>query len=279
MFSGYGQTQADLWDIMFAVEKYLSKVEHRDHALDKLQEWDEADVHRLVSAFLGVRFPMALALNKSDLPSAQKFIPDVQEALPIHGAHVGIPVSARDEMKFVRKHLERGTNDTNHDVNDAAPPSGVWQCLQSAIMLREPALVFPVADMLTYAPLSGLTRIAIEDASLPSSGMIACLLAAGGVAPSLWNGQAYDTSHKERSMLRDVLVMKPGSTVEDVFLSLKRLGALAGEFVRAEGAGRLGEKAKLVPKNEVIGKHNRILKIMTNKRREWQSQHTSKQER
>jgi hypothetical protein len=73
--------------------------------------------------------------------------------------------------------------------------------------------------------------------------------------------------------------MKPGSTVEDVFLSLKRLGALAGEFVRAEGAGRLGEKAKLVPKNEVIGKHNRILKIMTNKRREWQSQHTSKQER
>jgi hypothetical protein len=65
--------------------------------------------------------------------------------------------------------------------------------------------------------------------------------------------------------------MKPGSTVEDVFLSLKRLGALGGEFVRAEGAGNVGEKAKLVPKHEVVNRSNRILKIMTNKRREWQT--------
>ena len=67
--------------------------------------------------------------------------------------------------------------------------------------------------------------------------------------------------------------MKPGSTVEDVFISLKRLGALGGEFVRAEGASSIGEKSKLVPKNEVIGKANRILKIMTTKRNKGQLKH------
>jgi hypothetical protein len=114
-----------------------------------------------------------------------------------------------------------------------------------------------------------MNRVAIEDASLPSPGMISCLMAAGGSAPTLWKDGNYVTSSSPVK-LRDALVMKPGSTVEDVFLSLKRLGALGGEFVRAEGAGNLGEKAKLVPKYEVVNRSNRILKIMTNKRREWQ---------
>jgi hypothetical protein len=48
------------------------------------------------------------------------------------------------------------------------------------------------------------------------------------------------------------------------------MGALGGEFVRAEGASKIGEKAKLVPKQEILSKKNRILKIMTNKRKEWQ---------
>ena len=72
---------------------------------------------------------------------------------------------------------------------------------------------------------------------------------------------------------RNICCEIPGSTVEDVFISLKRLGALGGEFVRAEGASSIGEKSKLVPKNEVIGKANRILKIMTTKRNNWQSKH------
>jgi hypothetical protein len=105
--------------------------------------------------------------------------------------------------------------------------------------------------------------------------MISCLRAAGGSAPSLFNDdiQSYDASLAKDSsvMLRDSLIMKPGSTIEDVFLALKRMGALAGEFVRAEGVGRIGEKPKLVPKHELLTQNNRILKIMTNKRTHWQS--------
>ena len=272
MFSGYGQNKAITSAALLAVEKFMDDKEHRDHALDHLDNWDQGDVHRLVSTFLGVRFPMALALNKSDIPSAATNITDVQEALPVDGAHVGVPLSARSEMMFVKNHLISASDPTNGRV---APPVGVWQCLQSSIMLRSPVLVFPVCDMTTYAPLPGLVQYATLDASLPSAGMISCLCTAGGSAPSLWNPKicGYDASLAKGSsiMLRDALVMKPGSTVEGVFLSLKRMGVLGGEFVRAEGAGRIGEKAKLVPKQELITKSNRILKIMTNKRTQWQS--------
>jgi ribosome-binding ATPase len=268
MFSGYKQNPTVLWDVLYAVEKYLQQNEQRDHALDHLDEWDEGDVRRLVSAFLGVRFPMALALNKSDLAPAKLFVRDVQDALPIHGAHVGVPLSSRSEMTFVRNHVDPSFCSKNKE--SSSTPSGVWQCLQSALTLREPVLVFPVNDMITYASLLGLTRSAMEDASLPNAGMISCLVSSGGSAPTLWNDGRY-CQPDENGQLRDVLMMKPGSTVEDVFLSLKRLGALGGEFVRAEGAGRIGEKSKLVPKDAVMGKNNRIIRIMTTKRINWQT--------
>ena len=40
--------------------------------------------------------------------------------------------------------------------------------------------------------------------------------------------------------LRDVLMMRQGSTVNDVFLRLKRMGAVSGEFVRAEAVCHIG---------------------------------------
>jgi hypothetical protein len=220
----------------------------------------------------GVRFPMALALNKCDLPTSGKHVREIQESLPIHGAHVGTPLTARSEMNFVHEHL---TGKDNNKVSK--PPSGVWQCLTSAVKLREPVLVFPVSDMNTYAPLQGLNERAVGHPSLPSVGMIRCINGSGGIPPTCWNDtqQSYLLqSSKERTakiQLRDVIPMKPGSTVADVFLALKNVGALGGEFVRAEAAGNIGEKSKPIPKITILGKHNRILKIMTNKRTMWQS--------
>jgi hypothetical protein len=48
------------------------------------------------------------------------------------------------------------------------------------------------------------------------------------------------------------------------------MGALEGEYVRAEGVFNIGDKAKLVSKSDKVGKHNRILRIMTTKRKVWQ---------
>jgi hypothetical protein len=81
-------------------DQFLEEEYERDHALNHVDQWNQADVHRLVSAFLGVRFPMALGLNKCDLPSSEKHIGDIKEALPIYGAHVATPTAARSEINF-----------------------------------------------------------------------------------------------------------------------------------------------------------------------------------
>jgi len=283
MFSGYGQPRAMTERVLDEIESYLEQQEGRVRVFDTLDEWDEADVHRLVSTFLGVRFPIALALNKMDLPSSKKYIDDILAALPLHGTHAGTPMAARKEMLFVRQHikaaLKMAETADKEILGEAEVPRCTWNCLQSAIGLREPVLVFPVCDFTSYAPVPGMFKYATSDPSLPSPGMIATLQAAGGTAPTEWvstsNQYAKQGSKKTSSSppaaLRDVIMMKPGSTVEDVFLTLKRLGALSGEFVRAEAAGHIGIPAKPVPKHQVVTKKNRILKIMTNKRTAWQN--------
>ena len=271
MFSGYGQSQAVTQGVFAALEKFLDEKYQRDSVLESIGEWNQGDIHRLVSAFLGVRFPMALALNKCDLPSSKKHVEQVLNALPVHGAHAGTPLVARREMNFVREHLS-----SSKVEGESAFPAGCWDCLTSAMMLQEPLLVFPVSDMATYAPMPALNKEAVGTPSLPSKGMLNCIRASGGQAPTCWDDEQgiYALPKKEKvaqMKLRDAIMMKPGSTVEDVFLSLKNLGALSGDFVRAEGAGNIGEKPKPIPKNEVIGKRNRIIKIMSNKRTAWQS--------
>jgi len=267
MFSGYGQRASVSQDILTAIEVYMEEELQRDRALDNISEWDQGDVHRLVSAFLGVRFPMALALNKADLPSSQSFVSRIQDTLPIHGAHVAVALAAKEEMMFVKKHMTGLVEESQK----LSIPSGVWNCLTSALCLQEPILVFPVKDMATYAPLPGLNQLAAESSSLPTHGMIQCISAGNGSLPSCWKDTSYVVPSKsDTTKLRDVLIMKPGSTVEDVFLSLKNLRAMGGEFVRAECAMHVGEPPKPVPKHQILGRENRILKIMSNKRSSWQ---------
>jgi hypothetical protein len=284
MFSGYGQSQAVTMDVLSAVERHMEAVEGRDCALSNLHDWDEADLHRLVSAFLGVRFPMALAINKYDVSTSPQLVKDILDALPIHGAHAGVPMCAKREMQFVRSTICKATKkneSSSKDEEAGKPPKDTWQCLHEAMALKPPVLVFPVIDFVSYAPLPGLNRYATEDSSLPSAGMVACIQQSRGSAPSLWNDSqkiyvapsrkyAANEATTMTGALRDVLVMKPGSTIDDCYHTLKRLGAVAGEFVRAEATSDLGVPPKPVPKHHVISKNVRIVKIMTKKKSAWQ---------
>ncbi len=277
MFSGYGQ-KIDMAETVFpALEKFMEDNYDRERALDKIYEWTEADIQRLVSLFLGVRFPMALCLNKHDLPSSKAFVKQVHESLPIHGAHMGTPLSAKKEMTFVKDQMTM----KNLPDADSMPPLGVWNCLASAIELREPVLVFPVSDMTTFAPMQSLNKTAVGDPSLPSAGMVRCIEAAGGSPPSCWDSETSQyTTSSNNAKLRDAILMKPGSTVENVFLTLKNRGALGGEFVRAEASsGEPGERPKPVSKQEMMTRKNRVIKIMTNKRTQWQNTAPEKAER
>lgn len=285
MFSGYGQSSSTIWNVLNAVEKYKKVMEpHRDRALDHLIDWDVGDVYRLVSAFLGVRFPIVLALNKYDLPTSGQYIQDILKALPIHGTYAGIPLSARNEMNFMKSNIERiiaemsttatinqstTKKKTSDDISSSSIPSGTLQCLQSALSLRDTILVFPVMDFVDYQPMPGLSRFMTNDASLPSIGMIECIKVSGGCIPTLWDSQLKqyvathknkttkdqynnetnkddNNSHRSRTALRDAILMKTNSTVEDLYIALKRMGALGGEFVRAEDLFELKVRVILV---------------------------------
>jgi len=268
MFSGYGQKEAVTAQVLDKVEQFMESSLGRPKALDDMGSWNQADLRRLVSAFLGVRFPLALALNKSDLPSSAQNIKAIRACLPKEGSLVCTPMAARKEMEFVKQH----TLDTSYSLTEAisSPPTSVWSCLTSAIQLKEPLLVFPVRDIATCEPLPGMTRHATEDPSLPNSGMIETICAATGTAPALWNGAKY-VSNNSKQTLRDCIMMQQGSTVEDVFLVLKNLGALSGEFVRAEACGKVGQAAKPIPKQCIVTRAICILQIMVTKRSSWQN--------
>ena len=334
MFSGYGQSESMIDTILDALDIFLLNYGQHEQSddrlsLDRIDLFSEMDIHRLVSLFLGVRFPMAMALNKYDIPGSKLFVKDIQKSLPIHGAYVATPLSAKKEMNFVKEHMllsmknqqeqqKQGqgqgqetagiTNERKDTVNvtstripgadnikkNSSSPLGVWNCLSSAIELRLPVFVFPVQDIKTWEPMPAMTnKVAMPgnggNQSLPNKGMIECIISSGGTPPSQWNTMesnyyscyngntkkknSSSRNNNENSKLRDVLLMKPGSTVEDVFLTLKRLGALSGEFVRAEACSGdpHGEKPKPVPKDDIMGFKNRIIKIMSNKRNQWQN--------
>jgi len=230
---------------MNAIDEYLERNESEDPTMANLNKWDQGDLRRLISAYLGLRFPMALALNKSDKETAAKFVVDIIDSLPIHGARIGVPLSAKIEMNFMKSNILSSNQHNQKSKNDVEKTekvgNGVWNCLQSAMCLREPVLVFPVSDMESYMAYSSMDEYAVRDASLPSLGMIACLEASGGVTPTLWNHERKMYISGVSEPLRDVLIMKQGSTVDNVYAHLKKIGAVSGEFVRAEAACNIGE--------------------------------------
>ena len=60
-----------------------------------------------------------------------------------------------------------------------------------------------------------------------------------------------------------------GSTVEELFDTMKDMHLLSGDFIRAECRDKDGSK-KPIRKDETITEDNRIIRIMTNKKSVWQ---------
>ena len=113
------------------------------------------EFYRRVSAFLGARFPMSLALNKEDIPSAAQYIQDTFHRCPYH------------EMKFIRHQLSFAGKTSSLDTLSSQTQSithsmngRVLDCLQWAMSLREPTFVIPVNDFIIYESLPGISNYA-----------------------------------------------------------------------------------------------------------------------
>jgi len=264
LLSGYHASRA----VAAAALKRMG-VDLKTISSEELRLWMPIDLHRLVAHFLRVRFPILLALNKCDHPDSEGH---VQELLRRYDKEPHARVSALAELRLSRWRREGRVDYSpgSRHVHVISPLStfgeelrwvqdvmanlggstGVLELVNAAVHLRPPLLVFPVADLETCRCEGPVQR----QESL-------------GVAGSWFSTCAAGSDH----ILRDVIVMKPGSSVQDVYETMKRppWQMISGDFIRAEC--RIDqEQRKLMKKTDVVNEGTCVLKIMTNKRSCWQ---------
>ncbi|KAF8071272.1 GTP-binding protein [Scenedesmus sp. PABB004] len=247
-----------------------------------LAAWGEAELHRLVAHFLCARFPILLALNKADLPGARAHIEAVLATYP-HAPAVAVSAAAERELQALRR-AGAARYDDGAGAASLAPgggaadgpagaalarvsaavlrplgSTGVLAALATAVALKPPRWVFPIADRETCAALAAGARGGGGGGG------------GGGSAAALgWGVDAKARAAAGRAVLRDCVLLRPGSRVEDVFAVLKRppFCLLEGDFVRAECRvlGAPPGKTRVVRKDELLGPHNCVLLLQTNRK-------------
>lgn len=250
MFTGYHASQALIhlaFESAGITDKNLLTIPKIEKANAELL------VHKLVDKFLRLRFPVLLALNKVDFPDAVQNLKKFQEQFV---DMTMVPVSARSEC-ILQKACKDGVLtyqsgasnfEINHQTQDLSEKSkkeliqvktsvlnvfgdtGVLQALSQAVSLRSPVYAFPVNCLDTCQSISVITK-------------------------------------EKPQILRDCIVLKPGTTVEKLFniLLYPPVSLLAGEYVRAEGVSSKGVKSVL-HKHDIVNETNQILKIMSTRK-------------
>jgi len=243
-------------------------------------KWQEYDLHLFVACFLRARFPIVVALNKADMPEAAERVERARAAL---GNQACVPVSARAEWWLVEQarkgHLsyqEGGGAQSVHvspdaptavmqqwaqlrtRVLDTCGSTGVLSALTLAVLRKRPVLVCPVVD---FSSLWGLTLSTTAAAKIPATSTAQSAGARGRgkggySAPDREGAGSKGAAAQDEPpapVLTTMVMLRPGSTVEESFAALTRLDMVRGDFVRAE---QLLEDATL----ETAASSTRVLK-------------------
>eukprot|EP00931_Biecheleriopsis_adriatica_P073096 TRINITY_DN47452_c0_g1_i1.p1 TRINITY_DN47452_c0_g1~~TRINITY_DN47452_c0_g1_i1.p1 ORF type:complete len:879 (+),score=181.36 TRINITY_DN47452_c0_g1_i1:47-2683(+) len=266
LFTGYRASQ------QLAAHVYEAAGFSLQNLSEDLLNWGELELHLLVACFLRVRFPIVVALNKADTPEAAKHIARVKAEL---GTSC-VAVSARSEWWLYeqqrRGHLTyvEGAGPESVTLAATAPSNvqeqwqqlrkrmldsygstGVMEVLSTAVCRRNPVFVCPVTD---FSTLEGLAR------------------PAGGTSAGGYPAESKQTATQATSKLRTMLMLRPMSTIEEVFSALKHEQMLRGDLVRAEtmltegagtGQGHVHRRDDVLrPKSS----EPQVMRILTNKK-------------
>lgn len=204
---------------------------------------------------------MCIALNKIDLvDECQRSVVEAFQQEVAELGEIAVPVCAAAENwnllqqagkdKSVEKKIAAvgdsvRKNATVRYGDDAL--RGVLRTISAAVMLRPPILCFPVSDLSTEMPVGWTT------------------------------GASATPGDEAEHRLVDCLLLKPGSTVEDVYEALKRgelpQGRVAGDFVRAEARSLdMTARKRQIGRDTVIDESNCVIKIQTNRKSVWQAE-------
>lgn len=167
----------------YANKQLIGKALDTIPGLPPLQEWDDEMVERVVKAFMSVKFPTVLALNKMDHPDADKNVskimlkhPDLKCVLTSSLTEVLLRKLAA--QNFIKYDLGTEFVDTAEDLPDAGlreldeklqnrienirdlvlyrfGSTGVLQLLQAAADTLDLVPVFPVRNIHSFTGTSG----------------------------------------------------------------------------------------------------------------------------
>lgn len=255
--------------------------------------WTDEQLHAMVAGFLRARFPILIAANKADLPSAA----DNLKRLKAECQHeTVVAVSAQSECILQALHKDGAIRYSDGDesfevLTDACDArgkplpgrdrldwirtsvlgrygsTGCLEAVSAAVQLRAPVLAFPVGDLETLAPMIKQPR---SDEGAASTAVDADSAGDDRLATSEPAGAA-----RGRGPLLDCLLMRPGSLIEDLYNSLKHMHYVDGDYVRAEalveskGVEDVGFKKRVVRKDEAL-LGLLAVRIMTNRKVRWQ---------
>ncbi|GAX85197.1 hypothetical protein CEUSTIGMA_g12616.t1 [Chlamydomonas eustigma] len=219
---------------------------------------------------------------------------DMLECNVVHGA----PANDRNCSSSSREHMiEKQVDIIQRRVLKQYGSTGALLALTTAIAMRPPRVVFPVAD------LQSCTAIPARVHTSTATG--------GGPTGSGAEAKARQAEGSHTRVLRDCVLLKPGSTVEDLYWVLKRPPYLLldGDFVRSDcrllsndpyasvmksqsstyvdgsvvdAAHRINPSLpavkirnacnphRVLKKTELMDFSNCVCRIMTNKRAQWQ---------
>ena len=199
--------------------------------------WGKSQLHRLVAAFLEVRFPTVVALNKCDRPSVKQRVAE----LLVDGATDLVPCCARVEAALVVARAagavtyEDGAGAFGGDGPDGASvylkewgTTGVLDAISRAVARARPVHAYPVVDLDSLR---------------------------GALSPG---------------PLATCMAFRRWSTVEDIFIALKRRGG-GGDFVRADALSADGSRRRQAKLKDPLGPDMAVLKVSSNRKAAWQN--------
>ncbi|EPY29670.1 hypothetical protein STCU_04351 [Strigomonas culicis] len=249
MFSGYRSTPAFVDGVLL-----LMGVANETALVQQLRAWGPPELHLLVALYVRRRFPMVIALNKADLPSAA----GVHDALRArYPAEHFVPMSAEVECALLalrRQGRLQYVSGEGHFTLPPPPPSGAAAptAAQQQQLQRVAAFFAPPAA--AGGRTTGVQRVLAE-------ALARCAVVCAFPTPTL---------PPQVPSLRHCLTLRPGATAEDVYWTLCYQKLIDGKFVRCEvveprprgGAAA----AQTLRKTDPLPGRAVLVRVLTNKR-------------
>ncbi|XP_076461734.1 uncharacterized protein LOC143294178 isoform X2 [Babylonia areolata] len=168
MFTGYHATRS-------TISHCLTSAGIGEKELSNLAQWSDQVLRRLVTHFVRIRFPILLALNKCDVPSAAQHIHRISQ---LERPFVSVSSAAERFLQTCheKKEIEYHPGDTDFTVLECSQDvhsrlqsiretvfqeyggTNVQQALTAAVGLKQPVYGYPVSNLSTMKSLTSGAR-------------------------------------------------------------------------------------------------------------------------